>query len=541
MNKITLLSLLVIVPVAAQQPKFELADVHLSKTPRWFVLNYAQNSSGQLREGRYVYRDASLIDLIKDAYSVTEDMIAGGPNWLKLDIYDVVAKVPDGTTPATSKLMLQTLLAERFSLVARHDTYPKPRFVLSVSKGGSKLKPAAKADDSGCQQQMAGPMPTGPITPAQLPNMKVTCHNLTSQEMTVSLRQLGGGAINTYLPREVIDQTGLEGKWDFAFEYTPIGVIGDKGADGITLFKALSEQVGLNLVEKDIPVPALVIASVNRNPTPNSPAVTTALALSTARFEVAAIKPVDPNVRTLPNSAGGDMRFVGTMRNLITQAFMITPNSANDVIVGLPKSADSQLWDIAAKLPSSGEGAAIPGGTRPAPPPRSVVMEMLRGLLADEFELKTHTENREVTVYAMTVSGKTKMEQADGTERADCPVDPLAVKPFPNMGTMVSCRNMSMAQFVENLNQVTGNFDHPIVDATGLTGGWNFKLGFPARIAAPAPNPSPNQAGAVGQASDPTGLTSYEAVERQMGVKLVKQKKSIPVIVVDHVAEMPVE
>jgi uncharacterized protein (TIGR03435 family) len=205
------------------------------------------------------------------------------------------------------------------------------------------------------------------------------------------------------------------------------------------------------------------------------------------------------------------------------------------VIVGLPKSADSQMWDITAKLPSTGEGAAIVSGARPVPPPRSVQMEMLRSLLADEFALKTHTEDREVTVYAMTAPGKTKMEQADGTERADCPVDPLAVKPFPNMGTMVNCRNMPMDQFAENLNQVTGFFDHPIFDATGLTGGWNFKLGFPRQ-----PSSAPNQ-GAVGNIADPDGMTSYEAVERQMGVKLVKQKRSIPVIVVDHVDEKPIE
>jgi len=163
-------------------------------------------------------------------------------------------------------------------------------------------------------------------------------------------------------------------------------------------------------------------------------------------------------------------------------------------------------------------------------------MEMLRGLLADQFELKTHTENREVTVYAMTVSGKHKMTQADGTERSDCPVDPTAVKPFPNMGTMVSCRNMTMAEFAMNLNQVTGFFDHPIVDATGLKGGWNFKLGFSrTNQGARPPNASP------GEAADPTGFTAYEAVERMMGVKLVKQKGSIPVIVVDHVLEKPIE
>jgi uncharacterized protein (TIGR03435 family) len=50
---------------------------------------------------------------------------------------------------------------------------------------------------------------------------------------------------------------------------------------------------------------------------------------------------------------------------------------------------------------------------------------------------------------------------------------------------------------------------------------------------------NPNQA--TGEATEPAGLTSYEAVERQLGVKLVKQKRSVPVIVVDHVDEKPLE
>jgi len=142
-----------------------------------------------------------------------------------------------------------------------------------------------------------------------------------------------------------------------------------------------------------------------------------------------------------------------------------------------------------------------------------------------------------VTVYVMTLPGKPKMEQADGTERTECLADPLAVKPFPNMGTMVNCRNISMTEFAENLNQATGFFDHPIVDATGLKGGWNFKIGWSRPNQGPAPNPG----AALGEATDPIGLTSYDAVERQMGVKLVRQNRSIPVIVVDHVNEKPLE
>lgn len=162
-------------------------------------------------------------------------------------------------------------------------------------------------------------------------------------------------------------------------------------------------------------------------------------------------------------------------------------------------------------------------------------MEMLRGLLADQFELKTHTDNREVTVYAMIMPGKPKMTQGDPAIRGTCWVDPTAVKPFPNMGTMVTCRNYALAPFAEDLNQATGFFDHPIVDATGLTGGWNFSIGWSTTTRVPNPG------AATGEATEPTGVTSYEAVERQLGVKLVKQKRPYPVIVVDHVDEMPLE
>ena len=369
---------------------------------------------------------------------------------------------------------------------------------------------------------------------ASLPNMKVVCHNLTSQQIAENLHQMAGGPINTYLPREVFDSTGLEGKWDFELEFTPIGIIDLKGHDGITLFDAVTKQLGLSLEVKDVPSPVLFVESANRKPTPNAPGVSMDLA---ARFEVASIKPFDPSVRVEQIRNGGEVRFVATMKELVAQAFFIQPNAADDEIIGLPKSADTQRWDITAKLPSTGDGAPIAGGARPQPPPRAVVMEMVRGMLADQFELKTHTENREVTVYAITVPGKPKMAQATGNERMACKADPTAVKPFPDMVTMVRCTNLTMGEFAENLEQVTGYFDHPIVDATGLQGGWNFLFGFSRNRGQGLPNPNAQ----AGDAPEPIGMTMYEAVERMLGLKLVKEKRSIPVIVVDHVDEKPLE
>jgi len=85
MQNIALLSLLTIVPSLAQPAKFDIADVHASTTAHGF----AQNFGGVLREGRYVNRDATMLELIEAAYGVSEDNIAGGPGWLNSELFDV--------------------------------------------------------------------------------------------------------------------------------------------------------------------------------------------------------------------------------------------------------------------------------------------------------------------------------------------------------------------------------------------------------------------------------------------------------------------
>jgi uncharacterized protein (TIGR03435 family) len=539
MKKTVLLSLLAILPALPQQPKFELADVHVSTTAHGF----AQNFGGVLRAGRYVNRDATMLNLVEAAYGVSEDGIAGGPGWMNSDLFDVIAKVPDGTTQATANLMLQSLLADRFKLVIRNDTRPVPRYVLSVGKGGSKLKPANGSGDPGCQpQQQLGA--GNPSDLASTPNIKVACHNLTAAEIADNLHQMAGG----YLDHDVIDSTKLEGSWDFDLEWTGRGALAAKGADGISVFDAVSKQLGLKLELQNVPTPALVIESVNRKPTENLPAATTSLALAAAKFEAASIKPADPNGRPMVGllyTGGSQMRAGGTLRQLIAIALQISPNIAADMVIGLPKSADTQRWDITAKVPSTGEGAPNVVRGRPQPPPLSVGLEMLRSLLVDEFELKTHTENREVTVYALTAaSGKPKLTQADEAERSGCKPDPSAPKPVTNMGPMIGCKNTSMAELAQNLAQMANAYiDHPIVDATGIEGGWNFLVGWTPRgmlqtQAAPNPNQPP---GAVVEASDPGGISVFEAVQKELGLKLVKQTRSIPVIIVDHVNEKPRE
>ncbi|HWE49596.1 MAG TPA: DUF3738 domain-containing protein [Bryobacteraceae bacterium] len=69
--------------------------------------------------------------------------------------------------------------------------------------------------------------------------------------------------------------------------------------------------------------------------------------------------------------------------------------------------------------------------------------------------------------------------------------------------------------------------------------------GGPSWLVAGEPTPGAagewGQAGAARDPAEPVGLSSYEAVDRQLGVKLVKQKRSVPAVVVDHVDEKPLE
>jgi uncharacterized protein (TIGR03435 family) len=541
MKKIVLVGLLAVISALAQEPKFEMADVHISATSHGF----AQNFGGVLRGGKYINRDATLLNLIKTAYGVSEDSIAGGPGWLDSDLFDVIAKVPDGTTPATANLMLKALLQDRFKLVIRNETRPVPRYVLTVGKGGSKLKSANGSENGGCQpkQQPGGAGGRGaPGDPASLPNIEVACHNLTAAAIADNLHQMAGG----YLDHDVIDSTNLEGSFDFDIEWTGRGALAAKGADGISIFDAVDKQLGLKLDVKNVPMPSLAIESVNRKPTENAPGVAAALALAPARFEAASIKPANPDLPPMTGllyKGGSQMIAGGTLRSLIAMAFQIPTNIAGDTLIGLPKSADSQRWDIVAKVPSTGEGAPNVVGGRPLPPPLSVGLEMLRGLLLDQFELKTHTENREVTVYALTVgSSKPKLTQAGESERSGCKPDPNAPKPVPSIGVMIGCKNTSMAELAENLQRMAGGYiDHPIVDATGLQGGWNFAIGWTPRGMPQTPAPNSNQApGTVTEAADPSSISVFEAVEKELGLKLVKQKQSAPVTVVDHVVEKPI-
>ena len=102
---------------AAKNPAFEAADVHVS----------APGASGERNispDGRMEFHGATLLGLISFAYSMQPERVSGGPSWIDVDRYDVIAKAAPGTPAKAMRTMLQGLLAERFGLSVRNDEQP---------------------------------------------------------------------------------------------------------------------------------------------------------------------------------------------------------------------------------------------------------------------------------------------------------------------------------------------------------------------------------------------------------------------------------
>src|SRR5262249_35481989 len=213
----------------------------------------------------------------------------------------------------------------------------------------------------------------------------------------------------------------------------------------------------------------------------------------------------------------------GNLKNLIGIAFEIPPNLASDILVGGPKFLDTDRYNIVAKTPSSGIGAPTREGGREVAPPIDVALKMLRTLLEERFKLVTHKENRQVTAYALQPpKGETKLKKADSSERANCRPDPGAI-PANTGGVPMqagTCTNTTIEEFARILPQIAGAyFDHPVVDATGLQGGWSFpRHGTPRGALEPA-RPGPADPVPLGGAPDAGGVATLHGLAELLGLE----------------------
>ena len=109
---------------------------------------------GSADPGQITFTSVTLMNVLLRAYDV-KSFQAVGPDWLNSERYDVLAKVPEGTSKEQCNLMLQHLLAERFHLSAHQEKRQLQGYELVVGKSGSKLKASSEIDEVSGEE--AGP------------------------------------------------------------------------------------------------------------------------------------------------------------------------------------------------------------------------------------------------------------------------------------------------------------------------------------------------------------------------------------------------
>jgi uncharacterized protein (TIGR03435 family) len=227
---------------AASRPGFEVASVKLTAHGR-NAEGWSYSDLKIASPGRLVGTNASLAECIQWAYDVKEYQISG-PDWLNSDAasYDIEAKAPPNTTPRQMRLMLQTLLGERFKLVLHRNTKLLPVYLLKVGKNGPHLQNATSDADRGLGSN------------GGRDGVRVTGDSATMETLAHRL--------SLDLDRPVFDKTGVRGTFRIRLEWAREG-------DGPSVFAALQEQLGLKLAASKAPIEILVIDHADKVPLEN--------------------------------------------------------------------------------------------------------------------------------------------------------------------------------------------------------------------------------------------------------------------------------
>jgi uncharacterized protein (TIGR03435 family) len=535
----TLLSGAVFGQSAEPAPKFVAADVHVSART-----NQPGVRGPFFTNARYELRFATMLDLVRIAYGVEPERVYGGPTWLEMERFDVFAKAPAGSTAQSRRLMLQALLADRFHLAVHADNRSTPALALVASKHLG-LKESDGGGDGACTFNVQNPPRTegGPI---QLPLILYTCHNMTMESFAAGMLNLAGAA-QYFNNTPVVDHTQLKGAFDFNFKFTPkvpagIPVAGEE----LPLPDVLEKQLGLKLEAATVPMPGVVVDSVDRKPLANPPETAKDFPPLPTEFEVADIKPSAPDptggtgIVPRPDIKNGRLYVPGiTLKNLIVIAWDI---NGDDLLSGAPKWLDEDKFDILAKAPA---GVAL-GDLTPSRSGISVNIDalrpMIRSMITERFQMASHMEERPVNTYVLTAA-KPKLKKADPASRTRWQDGPQPNSDRKNsntaLGRLVTCQNVSMAQFADMLPGIAPGYIHTtVVDSTGLEGGWDFTFSFSPQGALQLAKPK----GDDDLASDPNGAVSlFDAIAKQLGLKLETQKRPTPVLVIDKIDRKPTE
>ena len=271
-------------------PKFDAISIKLHNGGPNLGLNLG-------RAGGHVQLTAGLTALMILTYNLhnlsqAQDTIVGMPNWAIGKAWDIEAEASGNPTIEQRRLMLQSLLADRFKMVAHHETRQLPVYALVVIKPGKLGPQLHAAADTACNATASSANDNSPAAIALQDLQQFPCGRIAGGFLTLGdhIEVWGGGrkvSMDTfaegiggmeYMDHPVVNRTGLTGDFNFTVEwdsrtdtedFSANSARGDESEPvGNTLLEAMRDQLGLKLDLQKGPVDVIVIDHIEE-PTPN--------------------------------------------------------------------------------------------------------------------------------------------------------------------------------------------------------------------------------------------------------------------------------
>jgi uncharacterized protein (TIGR03435 family) len=224
--------------------------------------------------GRWIVSNFTLKIVLQVAFDVKDFQIVGGPAWINSEGYDISAKADTNAAFEQMRLMIQSLLVDRFKLMVHRATRELPVYDIGVAKSGVKL---ATPKEGSCSRRDPNEPPSAPR-----PGERPVCGNIGMRRgaingVGISMPMLAM-VLSGILRRVVTDKTGFTGTFDVHLTFAPDDAIADANVGGRlegqvpqpadsampSIFTALQEQLGLTLISAKGPVEVLVIDHVER-------------------------------------------------------------------------------------------------------------------------------------------------------------------------------------------------------------------------------------------------------------------------------------
>ena len=206
--------------------------------------NSADSNLDSAPGGRLTATNITIRELIRLAYDVKDYQIERAPGWVDSDRYDIAAKTADTARKSLEdeRSLVRSLLVERFQLQTHLETKQAQVYLLVPGKEGSKLH--LHKDGSGAGSRKG-------------------CGHLAGTRLTLDTVAT---VLSRQFERDVLNRTGLPGKYDFELNWTPDSGPCPNAADPNlpSIFTAIQQQLGLKLESAKGPVNFLVIDRIAR-------------------------------------------------------------------------------------------------------------------------------------------------------------------------------------------------------------------------------------------------------------------------------------